>query len=123
MSDAAGERAACTPVSLSHGRFNPDAIIPYGCTSAHIERAMADYLDFLGFINLQLHSRGLQRLEMMLMQANFSSLVGEFMHQAIAKYCPTVVKNRHHNGHPDLVPLDVYPNNAVLHGEMGVLHP
>ncbi|MDZ4764343.1 MAG: hypothetical protein SGI73_07290 [Chloroflexota bacterium] len=31
-----------------------------------------------------------------------------------------MVKNRHHNGHPDLIPIDVYPNNAVLHGEYGI---
>ncbi|MDZ4764344.1 MAG: hypothetical protein SGI73_07295 [Chloroflexota bacterium] len=70
------ERSACTPIPLSNGVFNSACDIPYGCTIGQIEQAMFDWLDFLGFINLQLNERGLQRLEMMMMQANFSSLVG-----------------------------------------------
>lgn len=114
------ERRACVPVSLKQGEFNSAALIPYGCTVDHIHQAMADFLDFLAFLNVQLHSRGLSRLETMLMPANFSSIVGEFMHQAISKYCTTLVKNRHHNGHPDLLPAGRYPGDAVLHGIDGI---
>jgi hypothetical protein len=81
---------------------------------------MGDFIEFLGYINGQLHVRGLNRLETMLMPANFSSLVGEFMHTAIVKHCPTLIKNQYHNGHPDLVPLGHYPANAVLHGSAGI---
>ena len=42
------------------------------------------------------------------------------MHQAITKYCPTLVKNRHHNGHPDLLPGGIYAGDAVLHGTQGI---
>lgn len=79
------ERAACTPVPLSRGVFNPNASLPYGCETAHIQQGMEDFLDFLGFINQQLNRRGIDRLESIMMQANFSSLVGEFMINAIAK--------------------------------------
>jgi hypothetical protein len=34
---------------------------------------MQGFLDFLGFVNQQLNTRELQRLETMLMPANFSS--------------------------------------------------
>jgi hypothetical protein len=114
------EKAACTPLPIDPDAFNPNCVIPYGCTADHIHLAMESFLDFLGFINNQLYSHNLARLEMMLMPANFSSLVGEFMHQAITKHCPTLVKNQFHNGHPDLIPIATYENNAVLHGKEGI---
>lgn len=114
------ESAACTPVSISPKDFNPACIIPHGLTVKHIRLAMTEFIDFLGFINTQLHTREIPRLESMLMQANFSSMVGEFMSAAIPKYCPTVVKNQRHNGHPDLVPAGLYPGDAILHGSEGI---
>ena len=65
---------------------------------------MAEFSDFIGFIDTQLRTRNIERLETMLMPANFSSIVGEFMTSAIPKYCATIVKNAYHNGHPDLIP-------------------
>jgi hypothetical protein len=81
---------------------------------------MQDFLDFMGFINTQLNSRALQRLETMLMAANFSSMVGEFEIAAIPKYCPTLAKNNYHNGHPDLVPAGLYSRNAVQYAHEGI---
>ncbi len=114
------EQIACTPIPVDEGEFNPYCSIPYGCTVNDIRRGMVDFIDFLGFINQQLHSRNLTRLESMLMPANFSSLVGEFMRTSITKYCKTLVKNRYHNGHPDLIPKGVYPGDSVLHGVEGI---
>jgi hypothetical protein len=114
------EKAACNAVPVTAGVFNPDCFIPYGCTVEHIRNAMADFVEFLGFLNQQLHGRNLDRLETMLMPANFSSLVGEFMHAAITKYCPTLVKNQYPNGHPDLIPTGQYDHNAILHGSHGI---
>lgn len=114
------EAAACTPIPISHKDFNPAAVIPHGLTVKHILLAMNDYLDFLGFINTQLYTREIPRLESMLMQANFSSMVGEFMSAAIPRYCSTIVKNQYHNGHPDLVPAGLYLGNAIQHGSEGI---
>lgn len=114
------EQEACTPLPLNLGGFNPDVVLPYGLEAAHIQLAMQDFLDFIGFINNQLYTKSIPRLESMLMSANFSSIVGEFMAAAIPKYCASLTKNRHHNGHPDLVPTGIYNNNDVLHGPEGV---
>ncbi len=114
------EQQACTPVPVDAGIFNPQCVLPYGLAVDHIRQAMSDFTEFVGFINTQLHAREMDRLESLLMPANFSSLVGEFMHKAITKYCPTLVKNRHHNGHPDLIPAGAYENDAVLHGTDGI---
>lgn len=114
------ETAACIPEPVDPSRFNESAILPCGCTVEHVRLAMQDFLNFLGFINTQLNTRALQRLEVMLMPANFSSLVGEFATSAIPKYCPTLVKNRFHNGHPDLIPADMFANDAVQYAHSGI---
>jgi hypothetical protein len=81
---------------------------------------MGDFLDFLGFLNQQLNTRGLTRLESFLMPANFSSMVGEFMSATIPKYCRMLAKNTYHNGHPDLVPAGKFERDACQHGTEGI---
>lgn len=114
------EKMACTPLPLAQSGFNENVSLPYGLEISHIKLAMQDFLDFLGFVNSQLYTKDIPRLESMMMSANFSSVVGEFMASTIPKYCLALTKNRHHNGHPDLVPVGFYPNNAVLHGMEGI---
>ena len=81
---------------------------------------MQEFLDFLYFLNTQMQSRSLTRLETMLMPANFSSIVGEFMNATIPKYCGGLVKNRYHNGHPDLIPANKWENDMCQHGSEGI---
>ena len=114
------ETAACTPVAISAGQFNSAAQIPYGLTVKHIQKAMGEFVEFLGFINAQLYTKKIERLESFLMPANFSSIVGEFMSAAIPKHCKTIAKNTYHNGHPDLVPAAHYPGNSAQHGPAGI---
>jgi len=64
---------------------------------------MEDFVDFLGFINQQLNTKDLPRLESFLMPANFSSMVGEFMSATIPKYCRTLAKNTFIQSHWDLL--------------------
>jgi hypothetical protein len=95
--------------------LNPKAVMPFGVTTAHVKSAMDEFVDFLGFVDTQLLGKGLTRIEDMLMPANFSSMVGEFMSVGVPKYCKTVVKNQYHNGHPDLLPAGKYEGNAAQH--------
>ena len=114
------EIEACAPIPIDPRGFNPGAILPYGLTTTHVQRAMEEFLIFLGFINGQLLTKKIQRLESFMMAANFSSLVGEFMAATIPKNCRTLVKNRYHNGHPDLLPIGKFPKNAMQHGTEGI---
>jgi hypothetical protein len=114
------ETTACKPDDINGNGFNRKAQIPYCVTVNHVRKAMQDYIDFLGCINAQLHTRQIERLESFLMPANFSSIVGEFMSAAIPKYCKTVVRNKYHNGHPDIVPKGHYPDESILHGPEGI---
>ena len=81
---------------------------------------MVDFLDFVGFVNRQLFTKRIARLETMLMPANFSSIVGEFMSTAIPKHCASVVKNKYHNGHPDMIPAGKFPGDGAQHASAGI---
>jgi len=114
------ESLACVPQPVNQDSFNVAANFPYGLQIEHLAQAMDAFLSFLGFINQELNRREIERLETMLMPANFSSMVGEFMTTTIPKFCPMLAKNKYHNGHPDLVPLGMYPNDAVQHSNAGI---
>ncbi len=111
---------ACTPHPLHPDGFNTNAKLPYGLEIEHIRSAMTGLLDFLGFINGELYSRDIQRIETIVMPANFSSIVGEFMAVSIPRYCATLAKNRYHNGHPDLIPAGMFENNSVQYTHKGI---
>ncbi len=95
--------------------FNPKAKIPFGVTTEHVCSAMQDFFEFLSTIDGQLHRKDMASLENTMMQANFSSLVGEMMAARIPKHCKTVVRNLYHNGHPDMLPAGKYPSDEAQH--------
>lgn len=114
------EEEACKATPVDPGKFSSGAVLPHGLTVDQIREAMSEFVDFLALINGELHSAGLGRFESFVMPANFSSIVGEFMIVRLAEHCPGLVKNTYHNGHPDLVPVGVYPGNSILHGDQGI---
>jgi len=114
------EQIASMPHPVRLEGFNPNAKLPYSLTVEHIRSAMTDFSAFLGLVNQQLVSREMQRLETIVMPANFSSMVGEFMAVSIPRYCTTLAKNRYHNGHPDLIPTGMFVNNAVQYSHIGI---
>lgn len=114
------ETLACSPVAVDPAGFNPAVILPYGLTTEHIARAMADFLYFLSLVNTGLNAEHIPRLEAIMMSANFSSLVGEFMNAGIPKYCDMLVKNKYHNGHPDMIPAGMFPGDTVQHAGEGI---
>jgi hypothetical protein len=105
----------CTPAVPEIKDFNKKAVLPLGLKIEHVHKAMNEFTDFLGFIDTELCKKGMERFEDMLMSANFSSMVGEFMTASIPKHCKTLAKNTYHNGHPDILPAGKYPDNAAQH--------
>lgn len=120
MTTPDAELNACIPQPVDASGFNAAAQIPYGCTIEHLYLAMNAFTEFLGFINQQLYTREIERLERLLMLANFSSVVGEFIASSIPRYCKTLVRNQYHNGHPDLLPAGVFANDAAQHAPEGI---
>lgn len=114
------EELACNPQKVRIEQFNRKAVLPLGLKVEHICAAMNDFIDFIGFIDQQLATKKIERLETMLMPANFSSIVGEFITAAIPKYCNTVCKNAYHNGHPDLIEKGRHPKDSVQHYHEGI---
>lgn len=114
------ERLASSPRPLDPKGFNPRSHLPYGLTVEHVKSSMQEFLDFLRLINQRLREKSLPRLESLLMPANFSSIVGEFMAVTIPKYCQTLAKNAYHNGHPDLLPRGMFPGDSILHATEGI---
>jgi len=114
------EKIACTPTPINPSFLNPNCRLPYELSVDHVYQAMNEFLAFLGFINQQLHTKDIPRLESFIMPANFSSIVGEFMNITIPKFCVSLVKNQYHNGHPDLIPKNRFPNNAVQYSNQGI---
>jgi hypothetical protein len=114
------EKLAGIPCSIHDNDFNPNCVLPYGLNTKHVQEAMQDFLDFLRLINQNLIVRELPRLESLLMPANFSSIVGEYIGTSLAKYCPSIAKNQYHNGHPDLIPANMFSNNAVQYSVEGI---
>jgi len=114
------EEVACTPIPVEAAYFNRQAVLPHGVDVEHVRAAMVDFTHFLGVINRQLHGEGIERLESILMPANFSSMVGEFGISALARHAPTIAKNRYHNGHPDIIPKGLYPNDAIQYAHEGI---
>lgn len=108
------------PIVPDDAGFNPQGVVTYGCSVAILREAMRDFVKLLGILNDTLTQHDSEPLELLLMPANFSSFVGEFLVGALARQTPTLVKNRRHNGHPDLLPAGHYPGDAVLHGSRGI---
>lgn len=117
---AALEERASHPEKVRIEDFNPNCKIPFGVRPEHLHATMNEFVDFIGFLGQQLHGRQLVRLESMLMPANFSSMVGEFISATLPKHCPTVVKNNYHNGHPDLVPKGMFKGDTIQHADQGI---
>ena len=74
---------------------------------------MQDIYDFFHDVNAILADRGLRRLDDMLRPAAMSGIISDMVTASMAQHSRTLVENRFHNGHPDLVVNGVYPNNAV----------
>jgi len=114
------EFIACSPEHVRIEHFNLNAVIPYGVTIEHLCMTMNDFIDFMQLVNVRLHENGSPRFETMLMPANFSSIVGEFITANLPKHSPGVVKNRYHNGHPDILPANMFPSDSQQYCHNGI---
>jgi len=94
--------------------------LPYGLRVAEIKAAVDELYDFFYNVNGFLLGKGWERLEEMLAAAALSGLVSELFVSALAKQSSALVKNRWHNGRPDLLPVGFYENDRSLRAEEGI---
>lgn len=100
--------------------FNRDVQLPYGLRIAEVRAALEDIYDFLHNVNRFLTGKGWDRLEETLLAATFSGVISEMAVQSTSKQSATLIRNGYHNGRPDLLPRDQYPDNAALQATEGV---
>lgn len=94
--------------------------MPYELRAIDFESAMQDVYDFFHDVNVHLAGKGLGRMEDTLRKATLSGTLSDMLTASLAKHSRTLVQNRYHNGHPDLLVRGLYPNDAVKAGDHGV---
>ena len=78
----------CFPERPSVEHLNANATIPFGVSAEHVFRSMMDFVDFLQTVDAELVRNRMARLEDILMPANFSSMVGEFITSNLPEALP-----------------------------------
>lgn len=115
------------PDTLRRASWDPDGFadgldtwLPYGLQKRDFQNAMDALYDFFLVVNGALAARGLPWFEESIRAAAVSNVVSDLVHAAVAKYSNGLVRNQHHNGHPDLIPRGMYDNDDVLSGDEGI---
>jgi hypothetical protein len=100
---------------------SPVPQLPYGLEVRHIQRTIEDLYEYLHTVNTTLvHTLGLDWQEHITRPATLSNFISDFVHVALGQRCPTITPNRRHNGHPDLVPVGMFPDDSAVSGEEGI---
>jgi hypothetical protein len=102
------------------GFINQGFAGPYGLKNRDFQNAIESLYEFLFDINSSLEKRNLEWMEQLVGAAAISSMFSDLAAAALAKHSNGLVVNMHHNGHPDLVPRGMYPNDDVAAGIDGV---
>lgn len=106
--------------TVDKSKLNRDAALPYDLRLLDFESAMQDVYDFFYDVNRHLTGKGLSRLEDTLRKANLSGTVSDMLTASVAAHSRTLVQNRYHNGHPDLLVRGLYPDDSAKAGDEGV---
>lgn len=100
--------------------LNKKAKLPYKLRIEDFSIAMQDVYDFFYDVNSLFDKKGLPRLEDVLRAANMSGMISDMLTASVAKHSRSLVQNKYHNGHPDLIVGSRYPNHAVKAGTYGI---
>uniref|UniRef100_A0A7C9JEV0 Restriction endonuclease n=1 Tax=Muribaculaceae bacterium Z82 TaxID=2304548 RepID=A0A7C9JEV0_9BACT len=100
--------------------FRRDAVLPYNLTVDNFAATMNEVYDFMHDVNTAMVSKGWQRLEDFLDTAAISGMLSSILGYSLASKSRQLIVNACHNGHPDLLPTGIYPNNACHNAEEGV---
>ena len=106
--------------TLDLSKFNRNVQLPYELRLEDFSLAVQDVYDFFFDVNTSLSVKSLERLDDTLRPAIMSGVLSDMLTASLAKHSRTLAVNGYFNGHPDLLPRGLYPNNAVKAGEQGV---
>jgi hypothetical protein len=114
------ERPVADPTGLRDDAALPWEL-PYNLRARDVLRTIEDLYEMLHEVNVRLHDMGYDRLEELLDPAGFSGLISRSVVDRFERFSRALVRNRYHNGYPDLLPRGAYPGDAVQHGDRGGL--
>jgi|CXWL01.1.fsa_nt_gi hypothetical protein len=100
--------------------FKHSVELPYGLRVAEVKAAIDEMYDFFYNVNGFLVGKGWERLEEMLQAAALSGLISELFVSAVSKQSTALVKNKWHNGRPDLIPTGHYAEDRCQRGDEGI---
>lgn len=95
----------------SDSAWNSGRELPFALRIDDFRMAVRDVYDFFADVNRILLDKGLKRLDDMLRPAAMSGLISDMITASLARHSRSLVKNRHFNGHPDLIVRGRYPND------------
>ena len=100
--------------------FDSAIRLPYGLTLGEVRAAMEDVYDLLNALNRAAVSKGMERLEELMLGNTFSGFISELMVKSISNHSESLTRNVKIGGHPDLIPVNAYSEDAVLRGDRGI---
>lgn len=104
---------------MHEGRFVGQ--LPYGLTFENFQNASRQVDTILSSVNAALASAGLAPIhDVITTPATLSALISDLFAYALAFESLQLEVNSFHNGHPDLVPVGVYPGDGIQAGHEGV---
>ena len=104
---------------VRNDKFKPEANLPFEWRLKDFELAIQDVYDFFFDVNSALAQKGLGRFDDILRPAAMTGIISDMLTASMANHARSLVQNRYHNGHPDLVVRGKYPNDSVTAGELG----
>ncbi|HEU4738941.1 MAG TPA: hypothetical protein VFS54_07650 [Solirubrobacterales bacterium] len=106
--------------SVNKDGFNAALKLPYALRPDVFAIAMEDIYELLFNLNTGLVKRGLLPFENSVRGAVYSGMLSDLLTEAVASHAKGLVKNRAHNGHPDLLPAGRYSGDAIPSAKAGV---
>lgn len=103
--------------TVDSSKFNDTFKYPFNLRRQDFELAMQDVYDFLYDINRNLLDRDLRRLDDMARKQLMSGLLSDLLTDALGTHARSLVVNRQHNGHPDLVVEGRFSDDAVMNAD------
>ena len=94
--------------------------LPYQLRRENFKSVLMELYDFMFDINTKLVENGWSRLEDIIPAASLSGMLSPVLGSSLAKYSRSLVVNALDNGHPDLLPHGMYPNNYAQEATEGV---
>jgi hypothetical protein len=106
-----------TIIPLDLNFFNDKAILLHGITTLVIKQSMTDCLNYLQATNDFHEAHDWPTVDVVQDSTHFSTYIHNTLLTFMSIWCVKMFRNTYNNGYPDLLPMGMYENNSVKHGD------